>query len=182
MLVTRLYGWWWILGKQSSRNCHHNTRTDTCNNRAALQTRKYWSLPLLASLPLSPMPMAVCRVGSVSSLWPSVYPSMKQSKRSLIVLQRPYRLMLISGTAHSYVTNQAVGCQTRGYLPSFGASPPWAGTSLCCLVNRGACVNCTVRQKKGTNFLMHASCLILNRNWWVFSHTSRKVYATIPCI
>jgi len=36
----------------------------------------------------------------------------------------------------------------------------------------------------GTSFLLCASFLILDRNWWIFSHTGtlRKVYATIPCI
>ena len=34
----------------------------------------------------------------------------------------------------------------------------------------------TVRQKKGTDFLLHVSFLILDRNWWIFSHTLRKAY------
>jgi len=30
-------------------------------------------------------------------------------------------------------------------------------------------------RKKGTNFLLRASFLMLDRNWWIFSHTLRKV-------
>ena len=33
----------------------------------------------------------------------------------------------------------------------------------------------TVRQKKGTNFFLCASFIILDRNWWIFTYTLRKV-------
>jgi len=31
-------------------------------------------------------------------------------------------------------------------------------------------------RKKGTDFLLRVSFLILDRNWWIFSHTLRKAY------
>jgi len=31
-------------------------------------------------------------------------------------------------------------------------------------------------RKKGTDFLLRISFLILDRNWWIFSHTLRKAY------
>ena len=37
----------------------------------------------------------------------------------------------------------------------------------------------TVRQKKGTNFLLCAPLLILDRNWRFFSHILRNMKSTI---
>ena len=41
-------------------------------------------------------------------------------------------------------------------------------TTLCC--SSPSCYVYTMRQKKGTNFLLCASFLILDRNWWIFFH------------
>jgi len=38
------------------------------------------------------------------------------------------------------------------------------------------------RQQKGTNFVLRASLLILDINWWFFSYVLTNVSATTPCI
>ena len=75
-------------------------------------------------------------------------------------------------------TSQRVTANDQTSL--FVENLPWTHRNNSSLIR--SLIVYTVGQKKGTNFLLCASLLTLDRNWWIFLYILRNVWATIPCI